>query len=118
MSRPHPIIGELVQFEEPHWPSLERLVGLELASGFMWMSELRLDDGTRVDAYKHINTRRYLHLSPSGEAFGYEPPGLYRPLVLSDAIELAFYGWQRVGARPEDLDLVDDAVRLAASRGG
>ena len=81
----------------------------------MWMSELRLDDGTRVDAYKHIDTRRYLHLSPSGQAFRYEPPGLYRAVVLPDAIELAFYGWQRVGARPEDLDVVDDAVRRAAS---
>jgi hypothetical protein len=32
----------------------------------MWMFEVRLSDGTPLHAYKHIDTRRYLHLASDG----------------------------------------------------
>jgi len=36
---------------------------------FMWMHEEELEDGTRLHAYKHWETRRYLHLDHGGRAF-------------------------------------------------
>lgn len=36
---------------------------------FMWMHEIELEDGTRLHAYKHYETRRYLHLDHGGRAF-------------------------------------------------
>jgi hypothetical protein len=35
----------------------------------MWMHEVELEDGTRLHAYKHHETRRYLHLDHGGRAF-------------------------------------------------
>jgi hypothetical protein len=37
---------------------------------FMWMFRVELDDGTKVEAYKHSWTRQYLHLDADGR--GYE----------------------------------------------
>ena len=50
------------------------VVGEELAGEFMWMFEVQLDSDVRLDAYKHIDTRRYVHLDPSGATYVYEPP--------------------------------------------
>jgi len=64
---------------------------LELAPGhiddFMWMFEVELESGLRLHAYKHIETRKYLHLDKEGRAFVYlwpeeiidtDEPGSYR----------------------------------------
>lgn len=66
---------------------------LALAPGhiddFMWMFEVECDDSTRIHAYKHWVTRRYLHLSIDGRAFVYVPDALYRqidPSVLLDLV--------------------------------
>jgi len=45
---------------------------------FMWMFEVELEDGRRLQAYKHWWTRQYLHLSAAGRVFVYEEPQLYR----------------------------------------
>jgi hypothetical protein len=34
-----------------------------------------MEDGRRLHAYKHIDTRRYVHLCEDGTAFVYTPPG-------------------------------------------
>lgn len=47
-------IGE--QGETPDWEPLLRLAP-KLVDDFMWMFEGHLDDGDRVQAYKHIETR-------------------------------------------------------------
>jgi uncharacterized protein DUF4160 len=36
----------------------------------MWMHAVTLKDGTRIHAYKHWHTRRYLHLSDDGRHLG------------------------------------------------
>jgi hypothetical protein len=35
------------------------------------LTEIRLADGTVVHAYKHVRTRRYLHLALDGRAYAY-----------------------------------------------
>lgn len=64
------IHGDTCQFENPEWKPL-----LDLASDhiddFMWMCEIELEDGTRLHAYKHWWTRRYIHLTGDGRAFVY-----------------------------------------------
>jgi hypothetical protein len=37
----------------------------------MWMFEVELENGLRLHAYKHWETRRYLHLDHGGRAFVY-----------------------------------------------
>ena len=61
--------GDIVQFERPEWRPLTALLSEHIAECFMWMHEIRLDDGTAVHAYKHVRTRRYLYLAFDGHAF-------------------------------------------------
>ncbi len=63
--------GDVVQFECPEWRPLTALLGEHLTECFMWMHEIRLADGTAVHAYKHVRTRRHLHLALDGRAFAY-----------------------------------------------
>jgi hypothetical protein len=48
---------------------------------FMWMFEVELESGLRLHAYKHIETRKYLHLDKEGRAFVYRWfGGVFEPL--------------------------------------
>ena len=64
-------------YDEPEWQPL-----LDFAPGhvddFMWMFAVELEDGLRLDAYKHCWTRRYLHLTSKGRVFVYAEPHHYR----------------------------------------
>jgi hypothetical protein len=104
--------GESIQGERPVWEPLIELVGLAVVGCFMWMYEIELDDGLEVHAYKSIATRRYLHLSTDGRAFGYVPRGRYVEITLREALEEAFTGWQEVFPPPRD----PDAVRALLAR--
>jgi len=57
-------------FEHPDWGPLIELAP-EHVDDFMWMFEVELENGVRLHAYKHWETRRYLHLDHSGRAFVY-----------------------------------------------
>lgn len=74
------------QYDKPEWGPL-----LELApdhiDDFMWMSEIELESGLRLHIYKHIETRKTLHLDKEGRAFVFlwsekirdeDEPGSYR----------------------------------------
>jgi hypothetical protein len=58
------------QYDKPEWGPL-----LELAPDhideFMWMCEIELESGLRLHNYKHIETRKNLHLDQEGRAFVY-----------------------------------------------
>jgi hypothetical protein len=105
--------GKMVQYDRPDWTSLLELVGEELTGWFMWMEELELEDGTRVDAYKHTDTRRYFHLAEDGRAFIYAGDHDYREVTLAEAIREAFCGWETLSAGADDLALVRAAIRRA-----
>jgi hypothetical protein len=111
MAATESIRGYLAQHERPCWKALVRVLGHELASWFMWMFEVELADGTRLHAYKHVSTRRYVHLDPTGRAFHYDG-GEYQEVAVPVAIARAFVGWERSG--PSERDAV--ALRAAMSR--
>lgn len=63
---------------ERDWLPLERFAEASLRSGsqlsaddFMWMGAAEFADGRVVHSYKHIDTRRYLHLDDGGHAYRY-----------------------------------------------
>ena len=62
--------GKGRQYEEPVWEPLLELAPEDI-DDFMWMGEIELTDGGRVQMYKHYWTRRYLHLDLGGRAFVY-----------------------------------------------
>lgn len=56
----------------------------------MWMFEVELTDGTALQAYKHIDTRRYVHLAPDGAAFAFAPPDRYESVPAAVAFAAVF----------------------------
>jgi hypothetical protein len=88
--------GRLCRPERPDWDPLIDLVGLELVRWFMWMGQIELADDTRVHAYKHCSTRRYLHIGEDGRLFAYRSPDHYFEIDTEEAIEEAFLGWDEL----------------------
>jgi hypothetical protein len=68
MDRMRPKRGRVVNYESPVWEPLVTLAP-DHVGDFMWMHEVELEDGVRLHAYKHYETRRYLHLDHGGRAF-------------------------------------------------
>ncbi|MCB1001713.1 MAG: hypothetical protein KDB40_20650 [Acidimicrobiales bacterium] len=85
-----PIAHRYEHDRERDWLPLERFAELsshstaELdADDFMWMGAAEFADGRVVHSYKHIDTRRYLHLDAGGHSYRYMPAaegGRYLPL--------------------------------------
>jgi hypothetical protein len=80
MPRRRGIKGEMTQGERPDWEPLVNAVGTRVAGDFMWMFEVELSDGRSLQAYKHVDTRGYAHLTANGEAYYYEPPDRHVPI--------------------------------------
>ncbi len=78
------------QGDTPDWAPLLKLVGEIFTADFMWMFEVKLSNGTKLQAYKHYDTRRYLHLDPTGTAFTYEEPDRYRRVPDEDLPRLVY----------------------------
>ena len=113
MSSEHKIAGELYQYDEPDWQPLYDLIGVDLADWFMWMHEIELEDGVRVHAYKHIDTRRYFHLGVDGRAFVYLwRGGGYQQIDRREVIDLVFARWQELCAE-EHHDRIRAGLRRA-----
>lgn len=86
MRRNRGLCGTVVQFERPDWRPLTAALGERLAESFMWMHEVRLDDGTIAHAYKHVITRRYLHITADGRAYAYRGDEHYVEIPLGLAV--------------------------------
>lgn len=63
--------------ETPDWTPLEALALAEWGD-FMWMFRVVCDHGRQGQAYKHIWTRRYIHLDGTGAAFVFRNDGRYQ----------------------------------------
>jgi hypothetical protein len=72
------IRGELAQNGVPEWEPLRAVAGDEVLDAFMWMHAVRLRDGSPVHAYKHIDTRGYVHLGLDGQGYAYVGEERYR----------------------------------------
>ncbi len=108
MPKPSKMAGTSVQGRYPEWQPLRDLVGPYLADWFMWMYEIQLTDGTRVHAYKHIDTRQYLHLSEDGRAFFFEPSKWYRRVERGYAVSVVLSYWFR---SCHHVDRIDEEAR-------
>jgi hypothetical protein len=67
---------DCTEFDEPDWEPLERAVADDLWGEFMWMYRVRAE-GHGIKAYKHRETRRYLHLDHGGRAWRWHPDGTW-----------------------------------------
>ena len=81
---------EMLQGEEPEWGPLLGTVGERVTRDFMWMFEVKLSNGKQLHAYKHIDTRCYVHLDHAGEAFVYLEPGRYRSFPVIEVLAAVF----------------------------
>jgi len=104
--------SEFCNHDEPDWQPLYDLIGIKLADWFMWMCETELEDGVRVQSFKHITTREHLHLGADGRAFEYVPRHRYREIDRRHAIDLVFDKWDELTYGPHD----DDRVALVRAR--
>ena len=101
-----PIAHRYEHDREHDWTALERFADLAKRSGlaiaaddFMWMGAAEFNDGRTVHSYKHVDTRRYLHLDESGHAYRFlarADGGQYRLLVdprqaIATALELGIH---------------------------
>ncbi len=106
------IRGTVVEFERPQWEPLARIVGHDLVGWFMWMFEIELANESRLHAYKHVTTRRYMHVDATGRAFQYDAAGRYQEVAVPVAIARVFVGWEQ--SSPADHDAA--ALRAAMWR--
>jgi hypothetical protein len=66
-----PIQGRMTRnYKHPDWGPLVELAP-DHVDEFMWMFEVELENGVALHAYKHRETRHYLHLDSAGRAFVY-----------------------------------------------
>jgi hypothetical protein len=82
--------GARYQGDTPNWEPLLSVLGEYLTGHFMWMFEVALTDGTKVQAYKHIDTRCYVHLDSDGVAYVYEDEDRYRRFDLAELLAAVF----------------------------
>jgi len=69
--------GEVCDSEEPNWTPLQELTN-QARADFVWMYAVELDDGRRLEVYKHYWTRCYIHVDQDGNGFYYDRWGRYR----------------------------------------
>ncbi len=79
-----------MEYETPNWDPLMKVVGHRVIGDLMWMHEVRLTDGRAVHAYKHIDTRRYIHLDEDGNAFVHTESGRYRAMPAARVLAAMF----------------------------
>lgn len=122
MRTSHALRGTRRQSDNPDWSALEALLDVELCGHFMWMCEIELEDGCRVDAYKHRWTRHYLHLAEDGRAFIFfdarGEEGLYLEVDAYTAILEAFEGRGCIEFTPAEQDALTRALNVARRRLG
>jgi hypothetical protein len=104
MAPKHTFAGELAQYEKPNWDPLIDLVGVHLVRWFMWMHEFEVD-GVAAHAYKHVATRRYLHIGEDGRLFGYVPRFRYQVVEREEALEEVFFEWEQTMPQPDEAAL-------------
>ena len=63
--------------DTPSWQPLLDLAP-EHVDDFMWMFEVEFDDGRSLHAYKHCETRQYLHLDEACRAYVFCDGDRYR----------------------------------------
>ena len=112
MSRARRIRGREAQCVSPEWQPLLDFAP-EHIDDFMWMFEVELDRGSRLHAYKHYWTRRYIHLDHEGRAFAYCGDELYQEVDPLGQLDLVL---QKERDGPRHMILSDKISGPAGSR--
>jgi hypothetical protein len=86
------VSGTMTSGDTPDWTELADLIQTEMLGWFMWMFAVELEDGARIEAYKHRISRRYLHLAHDGRAFYFAGNHSYREVDRHDAFVAVFNG--------------------------
>ena len=73
LNLPATFAGTYVDVDTPDWGPLSQLCDANdlVLDQFMWMGAILLEDGRTAHAYKHVDTRCYLHLAEDLTAFRY-----------------------------------------------
>ncbi len=83
-----PLAWEMIRTDEPNWEPLLEFAPDHIGD-FMWMFEAELEDGARLQAYKHRWTRRYLHLTDELRAYVYgEEDNIYFEVYADELLTL------------------------------
>jgi hypothetical protein len=109
------ISGTRTGRSRPDWTPAIELVGAQLADWLVWLFEVELEDGCRLDVYEHGMTRGRLCLAEDGRAFAYLGDSNYRELPLADALREAFSGWEELEPDVRLLQAVRRAIRRVDS---
>ena len=80
--------GRRTPSRAPYWTPLESVLPREDCTGYMWMGEILLENGLHIHAYKHCDTRRYLHIGEDSSSWLYDPAG-YAPADIPPTEQLA-----------------------------
>jgi hypothetical protein len=94
--RPRSKRGKVVNCTNPNWEPILHLARIYV-DDFMWVCEIELKGGTRLQAYKHYWTRLSIHLDDEANAFTYRGDDLYRQVPEKELAEL----FDRVVRRPD-----------------
>jgi hypothetical protein len=92
----------MLDTNSPEWQPLLDLAP-EHIDDFMWMCAIGLEDGTRLEVYKHYWTRRSIHLDHSGRAFVYREDERYQEFDPSRLLDLVLMDG---GEEPPPYDIV------------
>lgn len=127
MAKKRGIKGRMLPVDAPEWEPLLDLADRHVDE-FMWMFSVELVDGTRLQAYKHRETRGYLHLDGQGRAFVYlgadryeedSPRWLLSHVLDEDLHDLSWYDIlrpRRLSADAIELHWVPAATAQGVSR--
>jgi hypothetical protein len=95
---------------KPDWRPLLALAPDEVPD-FMWMFRDFLEDDSVVEAYKHVETRRYVHLDAEGRAYefigGLEMVSYYEEVDPQALLEDALTGYEPRSSIVRQNDWVD-----------
>lgn len=112
--------GVHVAWDDPDWGPLSRLCEADdlVLGQFMWMGTIRLEDDRLIQAYKHVDTRRYLYLAADLEAFEYHGSDgdVYHAVPLGIALREVFCLCRELGEPAEQELIANEALIDAHSR--
>jgi hypothetical protein len=109
------ITARVVQYDEPDWRPLATVASEYLMGSFMWMHELATRRGERFHAYKHIETRCYVHIDMEGNGLAYHmDEDRYERVPAWVLLQAALRPWwEELNASPEEIALARIAIERA-----
>ncbi len=103
---------------EVDWEPLEKLLPLPLCGPFMFMHVTVLENGIKLYAYKHSQTRMYLRADERADSWEFLGNGRYRRMRHSDAIEQVLdTSWVLDHSTEEEREVLRGALKAAWDRG-